>query len=291
MQPLISAVELAHRLGEPDLVVVDCRFDLMNPGAGRLAWQQGHIPGAFYADLDKDLAAPRQVATGRHPLPDPEKFGSLLGSWGLTPEKQLVAYDDVGNAVAARLWWLLRWVGHERVALLDGGLREWQRQELPLTADVPAPVAGRYPVAAGSMPVIETAAVEQSLEDPGLVIVDARDKRRFAGEAEPIDAKAGHIPGSLNRPFTENLQQGLFKGPAELRREFEALAAEAGGAEFVFSCGSGVTACHNLFAYELAGLNDSQCSPGLLYAGSWSEWIASDDRPIEVAADSATNQP
>jgi thiosulfate/3-mercaptopyruvate sulfurtransferase len=268
---------LGKRLGGDDLVVVDCRFNLMDAAAGRKSWVESHIPGAFYADLDAELASPRRPDSGRHPLPDPQALAALLGSWGLTPEKLLVVYDAVGGAVAGRLWWLLRWVGHENVALLDGGLPAWKEAGQPVDAEIPVLGSGIYPVTPGSMPEIASTDVQSRLEQGRLLLVDARDAKRFAGEVEPIDAKAGHIPGSLNRPFQNNLVAGgKFKPAAELRKEFGELLNGSPEQSLAFSCGSGVTACHNLFALELAGIE----RPASLYVGSWSEWIVASERPV-----------
>ena len=269
---LIQVQQLADTA---DAVVVDCRFDLMNPEAGREAWQAGHIPGAFYADLDQDLASARRPGSGRHPLPDPTAFATLLGSWGVAPDTLVVAYDNVGGAIAARLWWLLGWVGHEHAALLDGGLQAWEASGFPLSHQVPVGTDNSYPVKPGTLGDIDTEAVSKGLAKGALTLIDARDPARFGGEAEPIDPVAGHVPGALNRPFNLNLDAaGLFKAPPTLRAEFSALLD--GQPEAVASmCGSGVTACHNLFAMQLAGL-----LPARLYVGSWSGWISDPNRPV-----------
>ncbi len=274
---LLSATELDEAIRRHAAVVVDCRFNLLDAQAGRAAWEAGHIPGAFYADLDSDLAAPRRPDSGRHPLPDPAAFAALLGSWGVAADSLIVAYDDVGGAVAARLWWLCRWAGHERVALLDGGLPAWKAAELPLSTAVPATATAEYPVSSGAMPVIDASAVQTALEAGRLTLIDARDAARFAGKAEPIDPRAGHVPGALNRPFSCNLDAtGCFKPAAQLRAEFTALL-DGEPAAVASMCGSGVTACHNLFAMTLAGL-----PPASLYVGSWSGWITDPARPVAI---------
>lgn len=253
----------------------------MKPEAGRLAWQTSHIPGAYYADLDKDLAAPRTEYSGRHPLPDAEQFAALLASWGVTPETHLVAYDASGGAIAARLWWLCRWVGHEHVSLLDGGYTAWQIQKLPESADQPALSHGQYPVKPGHMPVVQTADVEAGLVEGTIALLDARDEERFAGLAEPIDTMAGHIPGARNRPFRINLDaMGRFRGPADLQESFREVLSD-NERQLASMCGSGVTACQNLFALELAGVDFSDAAAPALYVGSWSEWIRSADRPVD----------
>jgi thiosulfate/3-mercaptopyruvate sulfurtransferase len=262
------------------LVIVDCRFNLLKPEAGRQSWAASHISGAFYADLDKDLAAPRRADSGRHPLPDPTEFADLLGSWGVEPETHVVVYDDAGGAVAARLWWLLRWVGHSHVSLLDGGFTAWQAGGFPVDALRPELVSGHYPMQPGSMPTLAVAEVQTGLSENGLALLDARAAGRFAGQSEPIDTRAGHIPGTLNRPFQQNLDTGgNFRPPAELADEFRALLAANAGKQLAVMCGSGVTACHNLFAMELAGVQAELGYVPALYVGSWSEWIQSAERP------------
>lgn len=273
---------MASRLDHPDLVIVDCRFNLLDPDAGRQAWRHGHIPGAHYADLDRDLAGPVTADSGRHPLPDPLQFATLLGSWGVTPETHVVAYDDAGGAIAARLWWLLRWVGHEQVSLLDGGYPAWQDQKFPESADEPALVQGSYPVKPGCLPVATTDEVEQGLEEGTIVLVDARDADRFTGKSEPVDSLAGHIPGARNRPFKTNLDAlGRFRGAADLRESFLQFGSNT-DYQLVSMCGSGVTACQNIFALELARDESDEAAVPALYVGSWSEWIRSADRPVEV---------
>jgi len=286
---LIKADDLAEQLDKPDLVVVDCRFDLLQPDAGRQAWAKGHIPGAFYADLDKHLAAPKTAESGRHPLPDPEQFAVVLARWGITPATLVVAYDSAGGAVAARLWWLLRWVGHEQVALLDGGYPAWLEARLPVNNGSPQPSQGRYPVQPGAMPVISADEVQAGLADNTLTLIDARDKARFAGVAEPIDTLAGHIPGAINRPFQSNLDAtGRFRAEADLYDSFGTLRIAA-GQRVASMCGSGVTACHNLFAMEVADAHPGDQQPPALYVGSWSEWIRQAGRPIAtVTQDTGT---
>jgi len=285
MSLLLNPDELAEGRNNDALVIVDCRFNLLVPDAGRQAWEAGHIPGAYYADLDKDLAGAVTATSGRHPLPDPGVFASLLGSWGVTPETTVIAYDDAGGAVAARLWWLLRWVGHQHAGLLDGGWQAWQAAGQPTDTSHPVLVAGLYPVTPAVMPVISAGDVERGLANAELVLIDARDARRFAGEAEPIDTRAGHIPGTLNRPFQANLNDDRqFLSPDVLHREFAELLADGEGRQLACMCGSGVTACHNLFAMERAGIKDGSYAPAALYVGSWSEWIRSADRPCEPSS-------
>lgn len=282
---MLIPAPMLHALlaSDPSCVVVDCRFDLARPDAGENAWRAGHVPGARYAHLDRDLAGPRFPGSGRHPLPDIGQLTRLFSSWGIssgTPGSgtQVVAYDDSGGLIAARLWWLLRWLGHARVALLDGGWQAWLAARLPVASTPsPAPVAGCFRATAGSMPVADTAGIERRLGDRHQLLLDVRTPARYRGEAEPIDPVAGHIPGALNRPCGVNLdERGCFRNPAVLSGEFRQLIAGRAMRDIVVTCGSGVTACHGLFALELAGL------PGAcLYPGSWSEWIADPRRPVE----------
>jgi thiosulfate/3-mercaptopyruvate sulfurtransferase len=279
----MSPEQLYAEIGADDLVVVDCRFNLLKPQAGRQNWAVGHIPGARYADLDEDLAAPITPQSGRHPLPEAEAFARLLGSWGVTPATRVVAYDAAGGAIAARLWWLLGWVGHAKALLLDGGLPAWQACGYPLEESEPALLQGRYPIQTGSLPVISTAEVQSGLAQDGLTLLDARDAKRYAGLVEPIDARAGHVPGAVNRPFQQNLDtNGRFLPPEKLQDDFAGLLKNDGHTISACMCGSGVTACHHLFAMQLAGL-DVKSS---LYVGSWSEWIRDVHRPCEPAEQS-----
>jgi len=277
---LITAEQLAADAGRDDQVIVDCRFNLKQPAAGRQAWEAGHIPGAFYADLDANLAASLSPTSGRHPLPAAAAFAALLGSWGLTPNMRVIAYDNAGGGVAARLWWLLRWAGHEQALLLDGGLQAWEGLGLELTAAQPELSAGLYPVMPGSMPVVDVVELQRGLANGELTLTDARDAKRFAGEQEPIDSVAGHVPGAVNLPFQQHLDAaGCFKPAQELQALYTS-ALNNQPASVACMCGSGVTACHSIFAMELAGLVSDQSNMPALYVGSWSEWIKDPQRPI-----------
>lgn len=284
---LITPAELraAPGYGDPaggGPVIIDCRFNLMQPAAGREAYLAGHVPGAHYADLDQDLAGARTAASGRHPLPAPEDLQRRLAAWGIRAQTPVVAYDDAGGAIAARLWWLLRWLGHERVALLDGGLPAWQREGLPVESEVPksdvpeAAMEGSFEGRPGRMPVLDTPALVGAATRGEVTLVDVRAADRYLGGTEPIDPVAGHIPGALNAPFAGSLDaEGRFLSPEELRRRYRAIVGDRPAGEVVFMCGSGVTACHGIFTYELAGF------PGaVLYPGSWSEWIRDPARPV-----------
>lgn len=275
---LISAANLATHLGAADVRVFDVRHDLTNHAAGREAYAAGHIPGARYLDHETELAAPRTGRNGRHPLPDRGQFGALMAAHGVTPETLVVAYDASGGMYAAHLWWMLRWLGHDRVAVLDGGWQAWQAAGLPTSTEAAAPVQAGAPVtpAAPLVGSVDAQAVLDNIARPGFTVIDARAANRYRGEVEPMDPVAGHIPGALNRPNGQNLQaDGRFKDAAQLRQEFTALLDGRDPAAIVHQCGSGITACHNLLSMEIAGLAGSR-----LYPGSWSEWCSDPSRPV-----------
>lgn len=274
---LISTEELAEQIDH--CIVVDCRHDLANPQAGRQAYAQGHIPGAHFLHLDDDLSATMTGSNGRHPLPDADALASTLSAIGLQPGRQLVAYDGASGMVAARLWWMARWLGHDAVAVLDGGLPAWLEAGFPQSTEV-SPPAATVPPASWARPEqlkrLDASAMLANIGKPEYLVIDARAAERFRGETEPMDAKAGHIPGAVNRPFTSNLRdKGRFKPAPVLREEFTALIGEHPPGAVVHSCGSGVTACHNLLAMAHAGLDGAS-----LYPGSWSEWSSDDSRPV-----------
>ena len=273
---LIETQELAELLPSADCVVLDCRFDLSDPLAGEAAWRRGHLPLAHYVHLDRDMASAPGETSGRHPLPEIDIFGDFLGSVGVTPGVQVVAYDEGAGAIAARMWWLLRWVGHRPVAVLNGGIGKWSREGRPLLAEVPPLRKGRYSTETREDYWIPTDQLESSLPRGDVILVDARDPARYRGDEEPVDSKAGHIPGALNLPFRDNLNEdGTFRSPEELRQRFHSVAQDE--RSVCHSCGSGVTACHNLLAMAHAGL-----PPGRLYVGSWSEWIRDPARPVAL---------
>jgi thiosulfate/3-mercaptopyruvate sulfurtransferase len=275
-QTLIDADSLRELLGKPQLAVVDCRFDLMNPEAGRQAYLAGHIPGARYADLNRDLSAPIGLHTGRHPLPAPEEFASRLGELGIDNDTQVIAYDDANASYAARLWWMLRWLGHGAVAVLDGGFKAWAARGGALQPGEVEVQKKHFTPRIDAGAVVSAAELEQVLQDPAAVLVDARAPERFAGTMEPLDPVAGHIPGAVNRPFSTNLSaDDRFLPAADLKRRWLELLAGREPAHLVAMCGSGVTACHNLLSLEVAGLSGAK-----LYAGSWSEWIRDPRRPV-----------
>ena len=301
---LIDVDSLEELLGNPRLAVIDCRFNLLNPDAGRQAYLEAHIPTARYVDLNRDLAAPVAAHTGRHPLPAPHVFAARMAELGIAKHTQVVAYDDAGGSIAARLWWMLRWLGHGAVAVLDGGFKAWtagggelQSGEPPThatdralhghTADPHGHTADAHghshmePAVLHPSPnvIVSAADLQQALLNPRTLLIDARAKERYAGQAEPIDSVAGHIPGAVNHPFTANLgADGRFLPAAKLRSSWQELLAGRQPTQVIAMCGSGVTACHNLLSLEIAGLPGAK-----LYAGSWSEWIRDPHRPVARA--------
>ena len=279
---LIEPTDLAAHMDDTDWAVLDCRFELLRPEAGAEAYSQAHIPHAIYAHLDRDLSGPVTPTSGRHPLPVPEAWVATLGRWGIDEKVQIVAYDQSNGAHASRLWWLLRWVGHLRVAVLNGGFAAWQQAGLPVSQQVQIRPPRRFRTHPARASLISTAELEKlqaagQLSRGERTLIDARSADRFRGENETIDTRAGHIPGARNHPFAHNLDaQGRFLPVPTLRaRWLETLQGKA-SATAIAMCGSGVTACHNLLALEVAGLPGAQ-----LYAGSWSEWIRDPGRPVE----------
>jgi len=257
---LISAAELAPHVADPDWLVVDCRFELGKPETGERAYAAGHIPHAVYAHLDRDLADPVTPQTGRHPLPQPERFAATLASWGMTPTTQVVAYDADNAAYAARLWWLLRWVGHEAVAVLDGGFKAWIAAGLPTTTEIPRRRAGHFVAHPNRDMWFDAREVAERVQRADWRLLDARAPERFSGQVEPIDPVAGHVAGARNHPL----------------RRFEQSQDGVADDHTIVMCGSGVTACNLLLAMEAAGKRGAK-----LYAGSWSEWIKDPSRPVE----------
>ena len=274
--PLIQAEDLAARLADPALRTFDCRFDLARPDAGRARYDDEHIPGAIHADMNRDLSAPVTPLSGRHPLPPVADFEARLRAWGVNRDSLVVAYDD-GNAMyAARLWWMMRWVGHEQVRVLDGGMRRWIQLGLPLDDSLPAPGSGDFLARPRPELVVDAATVLRASQDGTTRILDARAPERYRGDVEPIDAVAGHVPGARNHPFTLGVgADGRFLPAPELRRAFESSLRGASPRRTVAMCGSGITACHLLLAMEAAGLEGAR-----LYAGSWSEWTRDPARPV-----------
>lgn len=279
---LISVDQLiAERQESAPLVILDCSFDLSDPAAGRRAYEAGHIPGASYVDLESTLSGPKTGKNGRHPLPAQEAFVQAMAALGLNDDTQVVAYDNAGGMYAARLWWMLRWVGHSSAAVLDGGMDAWKRSGQALSADVPAvAIKGRFSLRPALVGAIDYEGVKANLETRQKLVLDARAPDRFRGENETLDPIGGHIPGAKNRLFRDNLSaDGTFKPAAQLRQDFETLTGGRPADQVISQCGSGVTACHNLLAMEVAGLKGAT-----LYSGSWSEWSAQPGAPIATGS-------
>ena len=274
---LISAEQLAARITDTDLRVLDCRFDLFAPAAGRTAYLAAHIPGAVYADLDADLAAPINATSGRHPLPSVADCAATFARMGISENTFAVVYDERNGAVAARAWWMLRWLGHARVAILDGGFAAWQARQLPLEAGQVSVATGSFVPRPQTGWIIETDEILGAIAS-GMPLIDARAANRFAGLQEPIDTVAGHIPGASNLPFDRSLDaDGFWRAPAVLRSIWAEVFSHGPQGDWSVMCGSGVTACHLAVSARLAGLREPR-----LYVGSWSEWIRDRSRPIAL---------
>ena len=278
---LIEPAQLAAHLDDPDWSIVDCRFDLGRPGWGAQVYASGHIPHALYAHLDEDLSAPRTPRSGRHPLPQVETLAAAFGRFGIDARVQVIGYDQGTGAFAARLWWLLRWLGHPAVAVLDGGLAAWERAGMPLSSALEPRAARQFVPRVAPHLIVAGTEVAEAVRSGALrrgeqLLIDARSADRFAGENETIDAHAGHIPGARNHPYAGNLDaQGRFLAAGRLRAAWQSTLRGASAQQLISMCGSGVTACHNLLALEAAGLSGAR-----LYPGSWSEWITDPARAV-----------
>ncbi len=273
---LISATELAAKIGDPACVIFDCRHDLFDAGKGERLYREGHIPGAIYANVDTDLSGEKNGTNGRHPLPSPAAFTAFLARNGVMNTSKIIAYDDVGGQFASRLWWLARWIGLIDVSLLDGGISKWVADGHALSRDVPVPKPAALRGHANPLMALNADEVETGLKIASTTLIDARAPERYRGEVEPIDPVAGHITSAKNRFYKENLNADLtMRSMAEINAAFLSIMNAPKADEVVHQCGSGVTACANIFAMEYAGLKGSK-----LYAGSWSEWISNPARPI-----------
>ena len=276
--PLISTSELASIINDPNLVIVDTRHDLMNPSIGRDAYAAGHIPGAIYLSIDEDMSAEKTGKNGRHPLPTPQAFALTLGRKGISNTSQVVVYDQGSAMFVGRLWWMLRWLGHDSVYVLDGGIAQWVKEGRACETTANVRPATTFTASLHDEMRVTAEQTEASLATPQRRILDARAPERYRGEVEPVDPVAGHIPGAFNRPFPTNLREGVYKPADELRAEFEAILAGRKPEELIHQCGSGVSALANMIAMEHAGLSGSK-----LYAGSWSEWCSDTSRPVAKA--------
>lgn len=273
---LISVDELAGVVDDENTIVIDCRFALGDPAAGEAEYAAGHLPGAQYAHLDRDLSSPVTDTSGRHPLPDAGELASRFAAWGIDPTKQIVTYDNSGGAFASRLWWLARWLGLTRVAVLDGGFKAWQAAGHKIATDTPTTKSTEFSATPNDSLWLTSDQLSVALEADEVLLIDAREAQRYRGEVEPIDPVAGHVPGAANLPFKENLNAtGKYLSRDELRARFVPVLSDRSPQRTVHMCGSGVTACVNLLASEHAGLTG-----GKLYAGSWSEWIRDDHRSV-----------
>ena len=276
---LVSTETLAQQINNPLWVIIDCRFSLSDPDAGHQAYRWGHIPNAHYAHLDKDLSSAITSTSGRHPLPDCRVLVKKLGLWGISSNTQVVIYDDASGAFAGRLWWLLRCLGHDSAAVLDGGISQWKKQGQSLTTTLPPPADKNFRAYVNQSCWLSASELTNQIATKNITLIDARTAERFSGKHEPIDPVAGHIPSAINRAFQLNLDEnGLFLSRNKLRQQFKKLVNSHSPEKTIHMCGSGVTACHNLLAMEHAGLFGSR-----LYAGSWSEWITNRNRPLSAA--------
>jgi len=276
---LVTVSELKDHLFNADWCVVDCRHDLMDIELGRRQYIEGHIPGAQFAHMDEDLSGKKTGRNGRHPLPSRDDLVRRFRAWGIDNGTQIVAYDASGGSFAARLWWLARWLGHDKVALLDGGWTQWLAQTGWSSVEPAERPPGRFAAGASLEGSVDAGRLLAQLGSPQLLLVDARARERFEGRVEPLDPVAGHIPGAVHRFWQQSLVDGRFKSPEQLRTEFEQLLAGREPGQMVAHCGSGVTACHHLLAMRIAGLPGGQ-----IYPGSWSEWVADPTRPVATGA-------
>jgi thiosulfate/3-mercaptopyruvate sulfurtransferase len=272
---LIDTESLAAHLRDPRFAIVDCRFELAHPDSGERSYEQGHIPGAVYAHLDRDLSGVKTGTNGRHPLPSQDDLVATLGRLGIDNDTQVVAYDQDTGMFASRLWWLLRWLGHDAVAVLDGGLAAWEAEHRPMERGVIERAARQFVPHPREDMTVSAAEVLALAASPGARIVDARAPERYRGEVEPIDRVGGHIPGAVNHFYQWNLEHGRFRPPDALRVVLREAISGAAASDVVSYCGSGVTACHNILAMQHAGMPGAR-----LYPGSWSEWTSDPERPV-----------
>lgn len=275
---IISASELAGLADHDDVRIFDCRFFLKDPQGGVKKYQEGHIPNAQFADMDTQLSSPMTETSGRHPLPDQEKFVEQLRAWGISNSTQVIAYDDMSGAFAARMWWLLRWMGHDKVAVLDGGMQQWEAQGLAFTTEEPQFDTGNFVAQPRHEWLVDIDSVQTELAAGNITLIDARAADRYTGKDQKTDPVPGHVPGAQSLPFPGNLtQQGTFAQPEVINARFSQLIGDQSLDKIVNMCGSGVTACHNLLALEIAGI-----TPTKLFVGSWSQWIRDPSRPVAL---------
>ncbi|WP_106766467.1 sulfurtransferase [Paenibacillus faecalis] len=278
MKYIVSMKWLLARMFEPDLVIVDCRFTLGQPEAGRLAYEEEHIPRAVYLDLDQDLSSPLSLHGGRHPLPDMREFASKLGQAGIDKDKRVVIYDDQGGMIASRLWWMLKYTGHKHVYIMDQGFSAWKNANYPVTAETPVVIPGHYEPDVQHHMLVDVKDVKQALHSESAYLIDSREQPRYEGIEEPIDPVAGHIPGAVNYFWKDNLdEQGRWISLEEIRHRFRDVPKDK---DIIVYCGSGVSACPNVLALEEAGYRNVK-----LYGGSWSDWISYSENPVATGSE------
>jgi len=277
-QTIISVEDLNKNISNQDWFVFDCRFLLKDPEGGLKKYNKNHISGAQFADMDTDLASPMTPISGRHPLPNPDELIKKLQSWGVNNSSQIICYDDISGAFAARMWWLLKWLGHNDVAVLDGGIDKWTASDLPVDTDVQQGVAGTFSGEANNDMWVNVEFIQKEIAQNKINLIDARSGERFTAIDTKTDPVAGHVPGAMNFPFSENLsKQGVFLSAEELQKRFSPMVSNVENKEVISMCGSGVTACHNLLAMSVAGL-----PMACLFVGSWSQWIKDTSRPVAI---------
>ena len=274
---IISAADLAGIIDQDNVRIFDCRFMLKDPQGGLKMYQEGHLPNAQFADMDTQLSSPMTETSGRHPLPDIDAFVKQLGQWGVNNDTQVIAYDDISGAFAARMWWLLRFLGHEKVAVLDGGMQQWQKIGKQLTQDVPTITAQEFNAQPQMDWLVEIETVQTELKNKNITLIDARAADRYTGKDQQTDPVPGHVPGARSLPFPGNLVDGIFNTPETIRSRFAEVIGDQELDKVVNMCGSGVTACHNLLALAVAGY-----APTKLFVGSWSQWIRDKSRPVAL---------
>ena len=274
---IISAADLASIIDQDNVHVFDCRFMLKDPQGGLKMYQEGHLPNAQFADMDTQLSSPMTDVSGRHPLPDIDAFVKQLGQWGVNNDTQVIAYDDISGAFAARMWWLLRFLGHEKVAVLDGGMQQWQKLGKQLTQDVPTITAQEFNAQPQIDWLVDIETVQSEIKNKNITLIDARAADRYTGKDQQTDPVPGHVPGARSLPFPGNLVDGVFNTPETIRSRFEEVIGDQELDKVVNMCGSGVTACHNLLALAVAGY-----APTKLFVGSWSQWIRDKSRPVAL---------
>ena len=273
---IISADDLKNNLSNQNFIIFDCRCDIKDTGYGIKAYTEGHIPNSIFVDVDADLASEKTSTTGRHPLPDVNILSEKLSQWGFSNNKQAIIYDDAGGAFASRMWWILKWLGHDKAAVLDGALGGWMASGGKLTTENTIFERSTFTPSLRDEMHVQIKEVEDAQYKMDKLIIDARSKERYLGIKDPVDPVAGHIPGAISSPLGQNLdKKGHFKSAEELKHNFNKVIGETSSSDIISMCGSGITACHNILALELAGISDVK-----LYVGSWSEWITDKSRPI-----------